>query len=138
MRRFLQSWLINTLAVLLAVYIVPGIHYRGWVDLCVASLLLGILNAVIRPFLMFFALPLLIVTLGLFMFFINACLLYFVGLILRPEFSVDSFWSAFCGGLVISFVSLVLNMLTGTGNTRVRIERHRSRPPGGDGPVIDV
>src|SRR5258708_7327559 len=48
-KKFLQSWLINTLAVLVAVYIVPGIHYRSWLDLFVASLLLGILNAVIRP-----------------------------------------------------------------------------------------
>ena len=138
MKRFLQSWLINTLAVLLAVYLVPGIHYRWWLDLCVASLLLGIFNAVLRPVLMFLSLPLLVVTLGLFMFFINACLLYFVGFILKPHFYVETFLAAFWGGLIISFSSLVLNTLTGTGASRVKIERRRHPPRGGGGPVIDI
>jgi len=141
MRKFLQSWLINTLAVLVAVYIVPGIHYQKWLDLLVASLLLGVLNAVIRPVLFLLTLPLLIFTLGLFTLFINAFLLYFVGYVLRPQFYVISFWDAFWGALIISLVSLVLNTLTGTGASRVHIERRR-RPPGagsdGGGPVIDV
>lgn len=138
MKRFLQSWLINTLAVLLAVYIVPGIRYQEWMALFAASLLLGILNAILRPVLMFLALPLLIVTLGLFLFFINGCLLYFVGVILRPHFYVETFWAAFWGALIISFTSLVLNTLTGTGNSRVKIERGRRNRRGGDGPVIDI
>src|SRR5437588_831490 len=141
LKRFLQSWLINTLAVLVAVYVVNGIHYEKPLDLCVASLLLGILNAVLRPLIMFLALPLLIDTLGLFLLVINALLLYFVGLLLRPHFFVDDFWSAFWGALVISVVSLILNSMTGTGRSRVRLERRR-RPPGSDhndgGPVIDV
>src|SRR5262249_13303153 len=127
-------------AVLVAVYLVSGIHYEKWLDLFVASLLLGILNAVIRPFLMFLALPLLIVTLGLFTLIINALLLYFVGLALRPHFFVHDFWSAFCGALIIKIVGTVLNVLTGTGKARVRFE-HRGRPPGSDsgsGPVIDI
>lgn len=138
MKKFIQSWLINTVAVLLAVYIVPGIRYEQWMDLFIASLLLGILNAVLRPMLMFLALPLLIFTLGLFLFVINACLLYFVGYVLRPHFYVETFWAAFWGALIISFVSLVLNTLTGTGKSRVRIERRRRPPPGDGGPVIDI
>lgn len=137
-KRFLQSWLINTLAVLLAVYLIPGIHYQEWIDLLVAALLLGILNAILRPFLMFLALPLLIFTLGLFTFFINAGVLYLVGFVLRPHFYVESFWAAFWGALVVSFASLILNTLTGTGHSRVRVERHRRRSGGGGGPVIDV
>ncbi len=140
-KRFLQSWLINTLAVVLAVYLVPGITYRKPLDLLAASLLLGILNAVLRPVLMLLALPLLILTLGLFTFVINALLLYLVGNLLRPEFSVETFWAAFWGGLVISVVTLILNSLTGTGSSRIRFERHRRRSgsnPPGDGPVIDV
>ena len=82
LRKFIQSWLINTLAVLLAVKIVKGIHYDKPLDLVAASLLLGILNAVLRPVIMFLALPLLILTLGLFMLVINALLLYFVA---RPD-----------------------------------------------------
>ena len=104
----------------------------------VASLLLGILNAVLRPLLMILALPLLVFTLGLFMLFINALMLYLVGLLLRSGFQVETFWAAFWGGLVISVVSLVLSTLTGTGNARVRAERGRRPPRDGDGPVIDV
>jgi putative membrane protein len=140
MKRFIQSWAICTLAVLVATYIVKGIHYRTWVDLCVASLLLGILNAVLRPLLMLVSLPLLVFTLGLFQLVINALLLYFVGYVLRPHFYVDGFWDAFWGGLIISLVSVILNTLTGTSRSRVRFE-HRRRPPGsddGNGPVIDV
>jgi putative membrane protein len=137
-KRFLQSWLINTLAVLVAVYIVPGIHYRTWLDLLVASLLLGILNAVIRPVLLFMSLPLLIFSLGLFILVINALLLDFVGYLLRPAFSVQDFSAAFWGALVIGLVSLILNTLTGTGRSRVHFERRRPPPGGGDGPVIDI
>ncbi len=141
LKKFIQSWLINTLAVLVAVYLVKGIHYEKPLDLVVASLLLGILNAVLRPVLMFLALPLLLFTLGLFTLVINALLLYFVGYVLRPHFYVDGFWSAFWGALIISIVGLILNSMTGTGESRFRVERGR-RPPGssgdGGGPVIDV
>ena len=141
--RFLQSWAINTLAVFAAVYIVPGIHLDKHSSLLapfIASLVLGILNAFIRPILMFLALPLLIFTLGLFTFVINALLLYFVGILLAPHFQVDSFGAAFLGALIISVVSIALNILTGTGSTRVTFSRRRPPPPKSDddGPVIDV
>jgi putative membrane protein len=142
-KKFIQSWLINTLAVLAAVYIVPGIRFRDdnlWTPL-VTSLVFGILNAFMRPVLMFLALPLLIVTLGLFTLVVNAFLLYFVSLLLHRYFEIDSFWSAFLGALVISVVSILLNMLTGTSGSNVRVQRVRRPPdsdPGGGGPVIDV
>ena len=143
MKKFLQSWAINTLAVLVAVYIVPGIRFKDdslWTPF-VTSLVLGILNAFIRPILMFLALPLLIFTLGLFTLVINALLLYFVSFLLGRYFEVDSFGAAFLGALVISIVSLLLNLLTGGSRARVRFERRR-RPPdsdrGGGGPVIDI
>src|SRR5262245_40835409 len=140
LKQFIQSWLINTMAVLVAVYIDTGIHYEKPMDLCVASLLLGILNAVLRPILMVLALPLVVFTLGLFMLVINAVLLYFIGYILRPHFYVDDFWSAFWGALIISVVSLILNTLTGTGTSRIRFQRRRPPDSGkdGGGPVIDV
>jgi putative membrane protein len=142
-KRFIQSWIINTAAVLLAVLMMRGhIQCQKTWHLFGASLLLGILNAFLRPVLLLLALPLLIFTLGLFTLVINALLLYFVGLLLQPYFSVDSFWSAFWGALIISVVSLVLNVLTGSGGSRLEV-RHRRGPPGsnqdgGDGPVIDV
>ena len=139
--RFLQSWIINTLAVLVAAIVLGGhIHYEKPADLIVAALLLGILNAFVRPILMLLALPLLIFTLGLFTLVINALLLYFVGVLMGAHFQVDSFGFAFLGAIIISIVSLALNALTGTGYTRVTFQ-HRQRPPKSDkddGPVIDV
>jgi putative membrane protein len=134
MKKFLQSWAINTLAVLVAVYMVPGIRFKDdslWTPF-VTSLVLGIL--------MVLALPLVIVTLGLFTLVINALLLYFVSFLLGRYFQVDSFWAAFLGALIISIVSLLLNLLTGSSRARVRVTR-RPRPPdsgSGGGPVIDV
>ena len=142
MKRFLQSWLVNTLAVLVAVYVLPGLRFTDnnlWTPF-VVSLVLGILNAFIRPILMFLALPLLLVTLGLFTLVINALLLYFVAWLLNTHFQVDSFGSAFLGALIISFVSMFLNLLTGTNRARVRVERRGPPRSGvhGGGPIIDV
>ncbi|HEV2691269.1 MAG TPA: phage holin family protein [Verrucomicrobiae bacterium] len=140
--RFLQSWVINTLAVALAVMILRGhIHCDKNSDLILAALLLGILNAFVRPILMLIALPLLIFTLGLFTLVINALLLYFVGYLLKPSFYVDSFGYAFLGALIIGVVSISLNVLT--GNSRVNVQRRGppkgpGGPAGGNGPVIDV
>lgn len=142
LKKFIQRWLVTTLAVLVAVSILPGLHFRGGGLLTpfVTSLVLGILNAFIRPIMMLLALPLLIFTLGLFTLVINALLLYFVGWLL-PSFEVENFWWALLGSLIISIVSVALNILTGTGNARVKVQ-HRRRPPGSDrdggGPVIDV
>jgi len=141
LRKFLQSWLINTLAVLVAVYLLKGIHYEKPLDLLVASLILGILNSIIRPILVVLALPLLVFTLGLFLLVINALVLYFVGFLLRPHFYVEGFRSAFWGALIISVISGILGVITGVGKARVRVERRR-RPPNSDrnggGPVIDI
>ena len=142
MKKFIKSWAINTLAVLVAVCLVPGIQFKDdslWTPF-VTSLVLGILNAFIRPVLMVLALPLLIFTLGLFMLVINALLLYFVSFLLGRYFAVDSFGAAFLGALVISVVSMLLNLLTGGSRARVHFQ-HRRRPPeppGGGGPIIDV
>lgn len=140
---FLQRWAINTLAVLVATQVVPGIGYDrdNLASLFVASLLFGILVTFLRPLIFLLTLPLVVVTLGLFVLIINAGLLYLVGSLVKG-FQVDGFWPAFWGALVISIVSLVLNTLTGTGESRVRMRR--SQPPDkprsddGDGPVIDV
>jgi len=141
--RFLQSWAINTLAVALAVAMLRGhIQYQQYTDLLLASFLLGLLNAFVRPILLLLALPLLIFTLGLFTLVINALLLYFVSYLLRPRFEVGSFGYAFLGAVIISVVSVMLNLLTG-GNSRVSIRRQRPPTPppdkgDGPGPVIDV
>ncbi|MFO1477820.1 MAG: phage holin family protein [Verrucomicrobiota bacterium] len=142
LKRFIQNWLISTIAVMVAFYIVPGIHIRDRLTPFIVSFVLGILNAFIRPILMLLALPLLIVSLGLFMFVINALLLYTVSLLLQSHFQIDGFMPAFWGALIISIVSTFLNFLAGTGNSRIVLRRGQ-RPPGpsdrgGNGPVIDV
>ena len=144
--RFLQSWIINTVAVLVTAIILHNhISYGGkWENLFIVSLLLGILNAFVRPILMLIALPLLIFTLGLFTLVINALLLSLLTVLL-PFFHITSdginfsFGYAFLGAICISLISMTLNLFT--GNARVSVQRRR--PPGppknsGDGPVIDV
>lgn len=138
MMAFLKRWIITTVAVLVAANVVHGIHYDTNVGLLVATLILGLLNAIVRPVLLFLSLPLLILTLGLFLVVINALLLYWVGQM--RTFHVDSFGAACFGSIIISVVSLILNTLTKSGNSRVEIRRGGGRPPqdGGGGPVIDV
>ncbi|HXR07985.1 MAG TPA: phage holin family protein [Candidatus Acidoferrum sp.] len=139
MKSFLKRWIITTLAVLVTIRIVPGITYDSWTGLLVATLLLGLLNAVVRPVLIFFALPLVILTLGLFIFPINALLLWWVGHL--KDFHVASFWSALWASVIISVVTMVLNSLTGSSKAEVRFHRVRPPPPPADdggGPVIDV
>jgi putative membrane protein len=146
-RRFLGSWIINTVAVLLAVIILRNhISYGDKLEnLLAASFLLGILNAFVRPILMLIALPLLIFTLGLFTLVINALLLGLLTILL-PFFKITSdgvnfsFGYALLGALIISFISIALNVLT--GNARISIQRRPPPPkkPGNDGggPVIDI
>ena len=133
---------------MVAANVVRGIEYGSWSALLVASLLLGALNALLRPLLLILSLPLVVLTLGLFALVINALLLYFVGTLVKG-FHVDGFGAAFLGGLIISLITLVLNTVTGSGQTRIdlgKAGRRRDLPPGGPprddppggGPVIDV
>jgi putative membrane protein len=139
LKKFLHRWLINTFAVMVAAKTVPGIECSSITALFGASLLLGILNVLLRPLLWLLSLPLVILTLGLFTLVINALLLYFVGSLGR-WFVVTNFWAAFWGSLVISLVSLALNSITGTGTSRIAFHRGKPRSgrDDGDGPVIDV
>jgi putative membrane protein len=145
-KRFLQGWVITTFAVLVAAFLLPGISYSNdWRVLLLASLLLGVLNAVVRPILMLIALPLLVLTLGLFMVIINALLLLLVGRIVNG-FEVASFGSAVLGSIIISLVSLILNLATGSGKSQIHFRRgggpprqsRRGNDDDGSGPVIDV
>ena len=141
-KEFLQRWLISTVAVLVATFVLRGrITYGNWPDLLVATLVLGLLNSFLRPLLMLLSLPFLIFTLGLFTLVINALMLLLVSALLGADrFHVDGFWSAFWGALIISLVSIVLNSFTGTGGARVSVRRGPPPKKDGDdgGPVIDV
>lgn len=140
---FIKRWLISTAAVLVATYVIPGIDYSSWIHLLGATLLLGILNTFVRPILLVLSLPILILTLGLFMIVINALLLMFVSWIMKPNFHVAGFWSAFFGALVISIITLLLNSMTGSGDSQVEVKRGQAPQPArrdddGGGPIIDV
>ena len=105
MTAFVIRWLVTTIAVLVAAHLIPGISYDGWGALLGASLLLGIINAFVRPILLLLSLPFIIITMGLFIFVINALLLMLVSKIV-PAFQVAGFWSAFFGAIVISLGQL--------------------------------
>ena len=137
-KRFLQRWFVTTLGVLAAAAVVDGVHANSGMSLLAASLLLGILNAFLRPILMIAALPLVILTLGLFTFVINAVLLYFVANLVKG-FYVAGFWAAFKGALIISIVSVISNMLLGKKPAELKPPRPPPPgPPAGQGPVIDI
>ena len=99
-------------------------------SLLFVALVFGVLNASIRPLLQLLSLPILILTLGLFIFVINAVMLMltaWVSGLLDLGFYVDGFWDAFLGGLIITFVSLVLSLFAGVGKTKVHVESRTLR-----------
>ncbi|GAA5346355.1 putative membrane protein [Planifilum fimeticola] len=100
--------LLNGLAVFLAAQLVPGIEVKGFGTALLAALILGIVNTVIRPVLVFFTLPISFLTLGLFIFVINALLFWLVGAFVSG-FEVDGFLSAFFGAIIVSVISWALN-----------------------------
>lgn len=106
----LLRWFINALAVLLAAYVVPGIAVSGFWAAIIVALVLGIMNALVRPLLILLTLPINILTLGLFTLVINALLLWFVATVVKG-FEVTGFTAAFWGALVIWCVSWLTNSL---------------------------
>ncbi len=124
MMRALLRWLINAIAVWVAIQIVPGIQAEGgWAVIVAVALILGLANAMIKPLLTILSCPLLILTLGLFTLVINAAVLmvtsWAAGL-LGLDFMVSGFGAAFWGGIVISIVSVVLSVLLADDKRRER------------------
>lgn len=104
MKLLLVRWIVNTLALLLVSYLVPGITASSVVALLVAALVLGLLNAVLRPVLVLLTAPLWIVTFGLFLIVVNALMLWLAG-VLVPGFTVEGFVAALLGAIVLSVIS---------------------------------
>ncbi len=123
MRSLFVRWLINTLALYVAVQVVPGVDYdRGPVGLLLVAILFGLVNAFLRPLLTLLTCPLVLVTLGLFLFVINAVLLLLTGWLSSQfdlGFRVAGFWPAFWAGLLISLVSLFLSLMVGEREVKV-------------------
>jgi putative membrane protein len=134
-KSFLLRWLVTTLAVLVAVPI-SGIQHGGAGPLLGASLLLGIVNAFVRPVLLLLSLPLILVSMGLFILVINALMLWLVGGIV-PGFVVPGFGAAFLGALVISLVSWLLSAFFKGSDGRVYVLTHHSRMKSAQARVIE-
>ncbi|MGN6261315.1 MAG: phage holin family protein [Ralstonia sp.] len=108
--RLLAVWVINALALLLVAYLLKGIHVNGFGSALIAALVLGLVNTLIRPILVILTLPVTLLTLGLFIFIINALLFLFVGNLLSG-FQVASFGAALLGSILYSVISWLLSSL---------------------------
>jgi putative membrane protein len=113
--KLLLRWLISAIAVVAAVWIVPGIDAGGggWIGVAVMAAVLGLVNAFIRPILRLLTLPITAMTLGLFLLVINGFTLWFAAWLTNrlfdEHFVVDGFFDAILGGLIVSAVSIILS-----------------------------
>jgi len=108
--KILLRWVINAGVLLLLAAYLPGIEVTGWYAALITALVLGLVNALIKPLLVVLTLPINILTLGLFTLVINAVLFWFVASFIEG-FGVDGFWPAFWGALILSIVSWLLSGL---------------------------
>ena len=115
MTKFFLRWAINAIALYVAVQFVAGINFVGsWTGLLWLALIIGLLNALVRPVLKLLTFPLIILTLGLFTVVINTIVLMLtssIGQAFNLGLTVDGFWSALLGSIVISLVSVVLSLI---------------------------
>jgi putative membrane protein len=119
---FLLRILVNALAIVVAAAILPGIKVDGLLAALAAGLLLGLVNAVVRPVLLVLTLPITLLTLGLFLLVLNGlCLWLVAGLI--AGFEVYGFWSAVFGALIVSIVSWIVTALVSDSGRIVVITR---------------
>ncbi|MBI4022673.1 phage holin family protein [Candidatus Berkelbacteria bacterium] len=111
----LLRWLVSALSLLLVAYLVPGFEVAGVYAALIAALILGLVNAVIRPVLLLLTLPINILTLGLFTFIINALMLWFVASFI-DGFAIASFGTAVWAAIILWLVGWVTNTLLVAGD----------------------
>jgi putative membrane protein len=104
LKRFIVHWLVVAIALWVTAYILPGVTIGPWQTLAIASLVLGLMNAVVRPILTLLTLPITIVTLGLFYLLVNGFIFFLTSKVV-PGFEVAGFWWAVLGALIVSIVS---------------------------------
>jgi len=110
MLMLLARWIVNAAALLLVAYLYPGVAVTSFFAALIAALVLGIVNAVIRPILVLLTLPVTLVTLGLFIFVINALLFWFVANVVQG-FAVTGFWAALIGSVLYSVITMITSWL---------------------------
>lgn len=117
MPKFIWKWLVNALALYVAIAFVPGIIQQGsgsWTDLLWLAAIFGLLNALLRPILKILSCPIILLTFGLYILVINTAMFWLAGIIgsnFNVGFTVDGFWSAFLGALVTSAINLFFSGL---------------------------
>jgi putative membrane protein len=136
MRHFIFRWVATTVAVMVAASILSGIRYDTIASLITAALLLGILNAFVRPILLILSAPLILLTLGFFILVVNALMLLVVPKIVNG-FYVDSFGSAFWGAIIIGIMSWLLSAFFRGSDGRVHVLTHHTQIKQVRGRVID-
>ena len=115
MPHFLLTWLVTAVSLLITAYIVPGFIVKSFAAALVAAVILGLVNAIVRPIVVVLTLPLTFVTLGLFLFVVNAIMLLLVSR-LTPGFGliITGFGPALLGSIVLTIVASVLNLFVRT------------------------
>lgn len=112
--KLLIRWLCTAVAIFVAIKLLPGLYFHGpWWQLGAVALILGLLNALVRPLLAVLTCPLILLTLGLFILVINAVMLLLTAWAAEKfgiDFQVAGFWAAFWGALVVSVISAALNL----------------------------
>jgi putative membrane protein len=126
LKHMLKTWVIVAFGVLIASNTASGIHYDNGQTLIIVVLLLSALNVFIKPLLMLFSLPFIILTFGIGIWIINALLFLLVGALV-PGFQVDGFGSALWGALVVSLTSGIATLLFGSPNGRRGVNIHVAR-----------
>lgn len=112
MQQFLITWFATALSLFVTAYLVPGLSITGFVAAGIGAIVLGLVNATFKPIFLILTLPLTFLTLGLFLFVVNAITLGLVGY-LTPGFTVSGFFPAVIGSIVLSLVSSIINHFIG-------------------------
>jgi putative membrane protein len=136
----LQSWILLAVGILVAAALIPGIRYDTFGTLLLVVVLLSLLNAFLKPMLMLFTLPFIMLTMGLGIVIINAVLFLLAGLLV-PGFAVDGFGVALLGALIISGINLLVNLILPLEvSYRATLRHHRQtrQKPKKDDDIIDI
>lgn len=136
MRHFIFRWLVTTVGVMVAAVFIPGIRYDGTGSLIGAALLLGLLNAFVRPVLLILGAPLILLTLGIFILLVNGLMLYWVPSVVSG-FHVESYGSAFWGAIVVGLISWLLSAFFRGSDGQIHVLTHHTQIKRVEGRVIE-
>jgi len=118
MRKFFLSWSINIISFFIVSRLINGFHFQNFMSIFLTSIAFGIVNAMLKPLLIFLSLPFMLVTFGIFLFVINAALLEVVAFFVRG-FSIDSFLTAIVGSFLLSLISFIISLIVFPKRVRI-------------------